>query len=155
MTTTTFTPRLTRTLPTEYRGRLMTAAREVDIPSGTRLFDEGSRADNFWIIRSGTIALDIRVPGRRPVVVESVGYGELVGWSWLFPPYLWQLGAQAVGPVRAYEFDAGAARRMCAADPAMGEAVALWIGRVLAHRLYATRTRLLDLYAPYGSGVPG
>ncbi|MEU6379832.1 cyclic nucleotide-binding domain-containing protein [Streptomyces sp. NPDC046909] len=155
MTTTAMTPRMARTLPAEYRGKLMAIAREVTFPQGIRLFNEGGRADRFWIIQSGTVALDMRVPGRRAAVIETLGFGELVGWSWLFPPHVWQLGAATVSPVRAFEFDAEAVRTMCRADRAMGSAVAHWVGRVMAHRLRATRTRLLDLYAPYGSGMPG
>jgi CRP-like cAMP-binding protein len=62
------------------------------------------------------------------------------------------LGAEATTPVRAYEFDATAVRSMCRDDPALGHAVTRWVGDVLAHRLRCARTRLLDLYAPYGSG---
>jgi CRP-like cAMP-binding protein len=65
---------------------------------------------------------------------------------------VWQLGAEAVSPVRAHEFDAEAVRAMCARDPEFGRGIADWVGRVVAHRLHASRVRLLDLYAPYGSG---
>ncbi|MFG2746695.1 MULTISPECIES: cyclic nucleotide-binding domain-containing protein [Streptomyces] len=149
------TARLTRTLSAEHRARLMSLAREVDFASGIRLFSEGGRADHFWIIQYGTVALDMRVPGRRPVVFETLGSGELLGWSWLLPPHVWQFGAATTGPVRVHEFDAEAVRRMCADDPAMGHAVALWVGGVLSRRLQAARSRLLDLYAPYGSGSRG
>ncbi|MCC8454027.1 hypothetical protein K5X85_01000 [Streptomyces sp. A144] len=91
-------------------------------------------------------------PGRRAAAIESVSHGELLGWSWHFPPYQWQLGAEALSPVRAWEFDAEAVRAMCARDPEFGRAVAAWVGSVVAHRLQAARIRLLDLYAPYGSG---
>ncbi|MEU1299668.1 Crp/Fnr family transcriptional regulator [Streptomyces shenzhenensis] len=140
-------------LAAEHRERLMRTAREVSFEAGTRLFEEGRRADKLWIIRTGTVDLDLHVPGRRAAVVESLGAGELVGWSWHFPPYLWQLGAEAASPVRAYEFDAETVRSMCADDAEFGRAVAVWVGRVVAHRLHASRIRLLDLYAPYGSGV--
>ncbi len=152
MTLTTTTPRMVQSLSAEHRDRLMRIAREVNFPEGTRLFKEGGRANQFWIIRTGTVALDIQVPGRRAPVAERLGFGELVGWSWLFAPYSWQLGAEAVTPVRAYEFDATAVRAMCDDDPDFGKAVGQWVGKVLAHRLQATRVRLLDLYAPYGSG---
>ncbi|MGW7363720.1 cyclic nucleotide-binding domain-containing protein [Streptomyces sp. NPDC054841] len=145
--------RMTAVLSAEHRARLTGLAREVNIPEGTRIFEEGGRADRFWIIRSGTVTLDIAVPGQqRPVVIESLGFGELVGWSWLFPPYVWQLGAEAMTPVRAQEFDALTVRMMMDADPAFGSAIGQWVGRVLAHRLHAARVRLLDLYAPHGSG---
>ncbi|MFF8669755.1 cyclic nucleotide-binding domain-containing protein [Streptomyces sp. NPDC015242] len=148
----TSTTNLTAGLASGHRERLMSVAREVSFDAGTRLFEEGLRADRFWIVRTGTVLLDLRVPGRRAAVVESLGHGELVGWSWHFPPYVWHLGAQAATPVRAYEFDARAVRDMCAGDPEFGRAVAQWVGRVIADRLHASRVRLLDLYAPYGSG---
>ncbi|MGY0488114.1 Crp/Fnr family transcriptional regulator [Streptomyces sp. WG-D5] len=150
----TTTPRMTHALPIEHYVRLMQIARKVNFAQDTRLFEEGGHADRFWIVRSGTIALDLHVPGRRPAVIETLGFGELVGWSWLFEPHTWQLGAEAVSPVRAYEFDAAAVHDLCAADPALGREVSLWVGKVLAHRLLAARTRLLDLYAPHGSGLP-
>ncbi|WP_217168066.1 Crp/Fnr family transcriptional regulator [Streptomyces sp. AC512_CC834] len=143
---------LSAALPHDHRERLMRIAREVSVTEGTRLFEEGLRADRFWIVRTGTVSLDLRVPGRRAPVIETLGHGELVGWSWHFPPYLWQLGAEATTPVRAWEFDADAMREMCFRDPEFGRTVAVWVGRVVAHRLHSARIRLLDLYAPYGSG---
>ncbi|MFI9755143.1 Crp/Fnr family transcriptional regulator [Streptomyces collinus] len=148
----TSTTNLATGLTTGHRERLMRVAREVSFDTGTRLFEEGRHADRFWIVRTGTVVLDLHVPGRRAAVIESLGHGELVGWSWHFPPYVWQLGAEAVSPVRAHEFDAEAVRAMCARDPEFGRAIADWVGRVVAHRLHASRVRLLDLYAPYGSG---
>ncbi|MFE2103554.1 MULTISPECIES: cyclic nucleotide-binding domain-containing protein [unclassified Streptomyces] len=139
-------------LPAEHRVQLMQLAREASFAAGTRLFEEGRHADRFWIVRTGTVALDLRVPGRRPAVIESLGHGELVGWSWHFPPHLWQLGGEALTPVRAWEFDAGAVLEKCAADPEFGRAIAVWVGLVVTQRLHAARVRLLDLYAPYGSG---
>ncbi|MGW1894363.1 cyclic nucleotide-binding domain-containing protein [Streptomyces sp. NPDC002004] len=144
--------RMAAALPAEFRARLMAIAKEVSFPEGLRIFEEGQVADHFWIIRSGTVTLDFAVPGRRPVVIENLGFGELVGWSWLFPPYVWQMGAEAETPVRAHEFDAARVRMMMDADPSFGSAFGHWVGRVLAHRLHAARIRLLDTYAPYGSG---
>ncbi|GHE56406.1 cyclic nucleotide-binding domain-containing protein [Streptomyces spiralis] len=149
----TSTTTLATALPVRHREWLMDLGREVFFDAGSRLFEEGRHADRFWIVRTGTVALDLHVPGRRPAVIESVGHGELLGWSWHFPPYVWQLGAEATSPVRAYEFDADAVRMLCAADPEFGRAVAVWVGKVVAHRLHSARVRLLDLYAPYGSGT--
>ncbi|MFE7774980.1 Crp/Fnr family transcriptional regulator [Streptomyces sp. NPDC057445] len=149
----THTPtRMTAVLSAEHRARLQEVGREVNIPEETRIFEEGGPADRFWIIRSGTVTLAIPVPGQRPVAIESLGFGELVGWSWLFPPYRWQLSAEAMTPVRAQEFDALTVRLMMDADTAFGSAIGQWVARVLAHRLHAARVRLLDLYAPRGSG---
>ncbi|WP_330433986.1 cyclic nucleotide-binding domain-containing protein [Streptomyces sp. NBC_00825] len=144
--------RITAALPARYRARLMGVGQEVNFAQGVRLFQEGDHADRFWILRSGTVTLDIRVPGSAPVVIDSLGSGELVGWAWLFEAYIWHLGAEAMTPVRTHEFDATAVRMMMDADPAFGSAIGHWVGQVLAHRLQATRIRLLDLYAPHGSG---
>ncbi|WP_328826389.1 cyclic nucleotide-binding domain-containing protein [Streptomyces sp. NBC_00252] len=141
-----------RALPPEHREQLMELAREVSVPQGTRLLHEGARADRFWIIRTGTVALDMHVPGRQAAVIESLGHNELVGWSWLFGPHTWHLGAEATIPVRAWEFDAGAVRALCKDDPEFGVNVSQWVGDIVAHRLRSARTRLLDLYGPYGSG---
>ncbi|MCW7943780.1 regulator [Streptomyces hygroscopicus] len=146
------TTRMRRALPSGHRERLMRAAREVSFLQGTRLFEEGGRADRFWIIRSGTVDLDLHVPGRRAVVIETLGPDELIGWSWLFAPHTWHMGAEATSPVRAYEFDAAEVRALCQEDPVLGLGIAEWVGGILAHRLRSARTRLLDLYAPYGSG---
>ncbi|MEG3627879.1 cyclic nucleotide-binding domain-containing protein [Streptomyces poriticola] len=148
----TSTTTLAAGLPPAHRERLMKAAREVSFDGGARLFEEDRRADRFWIVRTGTVILDLRVPGRRAPVIESLGPGELVGWSWHFPPHLWHLGAEAMSPVRAWEFDADVVRDMCAQNAEFGRAVGVWVGSVVAHRLHVARIRLLDLYAPYGSG---
>lgn len=152
MTTTTTT--VLRALPAEHQDRLMHIAHEVAFPQGTQIFEEGRRAGRFWVIRTGTVTLSMHVPGRQAAVIESLGPGELVGWSWLFPPHVWHLSAEAMSPVRAYEFDATAVRLMCQAEPEFGAAIARWVGQVVARRLQSARTRLLDLYAPYGSGKP-
>jgi len=141
------------TLPPEHRERLMAFAEDVYFESGHRLFEEQDRADRFWIVKTGAITLDAKVPGRGSPVIETLRHGELVGLSWLFPPYLCQSGAEAMTPVRAYEFDGAAVRSMCRTDPEFGASVMFWVGQILAHRLQVTRVRLLDLYAPHGSGI--
>lgn len=75
--------------------------------------EEGSKADRFWIVLTGLVALDVHVPGRRAATVDAMGQGELLGWSWLVPPHTWQLGAEAHGPVHALGFDAAAVRTLC------------------------------------------
>jgi len=132
-------------------GRLSVPSREVAFPAGARIFDEGRPADRFWIILEGRVALDIDVPGGPPPVIETLGPGDLLGWSWFFPPHVWHLGAVAVDAARALEYDAAAVRSLCEQDPALGYRVAGAVGAVVGERLKATRIRLLDLYGPRGS----
>lgn len=154
MTTSTH-PRLINALPPEGRDRLMRLAGQVQFPGGTRIFEEGRPADRFWLIRSGSVTLDLHVPGRRPATVETLGPDELLGWSWLFPPHIWHLGASALAPVRALEFDAREVRALCEADPVLGRELYQQVAGIIARRLHAARTRLLDLYGPQGSGPGG
>ena len=153
--TPSITLRLEHAVPVEHRERLLRVAREVDLKPDTRLFEEGGRADRIWIVRDGTVALDMHVPGHRTPVIETLGTGDLVGWSWLFEPYVWQLGAVAATQVRAYEFDAVAVRLMCDDDAEFGRAVGRWVGRVLSHRLNAARARLVDLYGSPAAVLSG
>lgn len=99
------------------------------------------------------MALDLHVPGRQAAVVDTVGPGELLGWSWLLPPYVWHLGAQAVRTVDAEQYDATVVRALCEADPVFGRAMYRVVAEVVAARLRGSRTRLLDLYGPQGSGA--
>ncbi|MQY15066.1 hypothetical protein SRB5_52440 [Streptomyces sp. RB5] len=149
------TAHLLDTLPPESRDRLTELAKETEFPAGTRIFEEGRRADRFWIIRRGNVRLDMRVPGRQPVTVESLQSGDLVGWSWLFPPYTWHLAARAVNDVQVLEFDADVVRELCETDPEFGRAVVLHVAEVIGSRLRAARRHILELYGPYGTGRPG
>lgn len=140
-------------LPTAHRKRLLAIGQDVSFPAGTRLFDEGGKADRFWLLRSGEVALDLYVPGRHPApVVETLGPGQLLGWSWISPPHRWHRGAQTVTAVEATEFPAADVLGLCAADPELGYVLMRRFTEVVAERLQATRIRLLDLYAPHGSG---
>ena len=136
--------RLLRAVPPEYREQMLARAREVSFPQDSRVFEERGTADRFWVIRSGAITLDLRLPGPRTVTVETLGPGDLVGWSWMFPPYEWDFGAEALSPVRAFEFDAAEMRDLCERDPALGFALVRAVAEVLAQRLQAARSRLLD-----------
>lgn len=138
-------------LPSGPGDHLLGFAHEVSFPAGHRIFEEGGAADRFWIIRSGLVALDVQEPGRGATVVETLGEGELLGWSWLFEPYRWHLGARTRDAVEAYEFNARQVRAAIDEDPAFGLAVTRCVAAVaIGRRLRAARTRLLDLYGPPG-----
>ncbi|MEU4421552.1 cyclic nucleotide-binding domain-containing protein [Actinoplanes sp. NPDC024001] len=119
----------------------------VSYPAGERIFAEGGDADRFWLIEDGSVALDLRVPGRGDQVIETLAAGTVLGWSWLYPPYRWNFGAVARSPVQAVVFDAVAVRRRCDADSRFGYAMLRRFTPVITERLHATRLRLLDLYA--------
>jgi CRP/FNR family transcriptional regulator, cyclic AMP receptor protein len=114
---------------------------------GERIFTEGGVADRFWLIEAGSVALDMRVPGRGDPVIETLLGGTVLGWSWLHPPYRWHFGAVARETTAAIVFDAASVRRRCNADPAFGYAILRCFTPVITERLQATRLRVLDMYA--------
>jgi CRP-like cAMP-binding protein len=122
---------------------LAEAARDVSFPARYRLFEDGGNATRFWLLQSGHVSLDLHIPGEGPVVIETIGMGELLGWSWLFPPYKWAFGAVAATAVEAFEFDAPVVRQRCATYPELGYEFNQRVTRVLAKRLQATRIRLI------------
>jgi CRP-like cAMP-binding protein len=128
----------------EQLGVLAEAASDVTFPARHRLFEDGGNANRFWLIQSGHVSLDLNVPGQGPVVIETIGMGELLGWSWLFPPYKWAFGAVAATRVEAFEFDALTVREACLTDSGLGYELNQRITRVLAKRLQATRIRLIS-----------
>lgn len=132
------------------REALLRTSHEEFYDDAERLFDEGGRAGYCWLIRHGRVALDTAVPGRGHVVVETLGPGDLLGWSWLIPPYRWHFGARAIGTVEATAFDAEQLRILADQDPRLGYALTRQLLTVVLDRLQSTRARLLDLYADHG-----
>lgn len=131
---------------------LARAGRDVSFVDGQRVIAEGDVADRCWLIRRGRVLLDAHVPGQGDVVVQTLGPGHLLGWSWLVPPYQWRFGARAVDTVEAIEFDARALTEFATADAEFGRALAFMLFEALLDRLQATRARLLDLYRNPGDG---
>jgi CRP/FNR family transcriptional regulator, cyclic AMP receptor protein len=107
------------------------------------LLRENEQANTFFAIRHGTVALETYVPQRGAVTIETLHGGDMLGWSWLFPPYRWAFGAVAAGPVEAFEFDGRMVRACCESDPALGYELTRRLARVVAKRLQATRVRLI------------
>jgi len=115
-------------------------------PAGSFLGREGEEANQFYLIRHGTVALQIHVPDRGPVTIETMEAGEVCGWSCLFPPYRWHFDVQALELTRALVFDGQCLRAKCEADHALGYALMQRFAQVIVQRLQATRLQLLDLY---------
>ena len=135
-------------MPREQLAELVPAARVVTLPAGRRIFEDGGRARGFWLIRSGSVALDLHLPGEGQVTIETLGMGDVLGWSWQLPERRWALGAVAVHPVEAFAFDGDAVRALCDADPRLGYELSHRFLGVASNRLQAIRNRLLDRYVP-------
>jgi CRP-like cAMP-binding protein len=126
--------------------------RNVHFADGETLFREDTPANTFLLLRHGSITLETYVPGRGSITIETLAAGEVVGWSWLFPPYRWYFDARALELVRAVEFDAVCLRDKLEADAALGYDLMSRFAQVLRERLRGTRLRLLDVYGDVLSG---
>jgi len=136
-------------LPDELRVRLADCANNVVFDTGRQLLKEGAPADSFFAVRAGRVAVGIRTPNRGLALIETLHTGDILGWSWLFPPYRWHFDAVAIEPVRAIELHAECIRSYLEGRPQAGFDLVLGVAAVMEERLESARLRLLDLY---GSG---
>jgi CRP-like cAMP-binding protein len=131
---------------------LASCASNVKFDAGQYIFREGDEADKFFAIRHGTVALEIFAPGKAQdaITIQTVGEGEILGWSWLVPPHKKQFSARVVELTRMLAFDADCLRAKCEEDPKLGYEIFKRFTQILGQRLQATRLQLLDIYASRG-----
>lgn len=130
----------------EFCNLICGCAKNVRFEAGQYLFHEAESADQFYLIRHGRVALELSAPGRGAVTFQTLGEGEIVGVSWLIPPYRWTYDARAIELVRAIAIDAACLRRKCEADHDLGYEMMKRFVPVLLQRLEATRLQILDVY---------
>lgn len=128
-----------------YRDLLLDCAFIEHYHANEPIFRKGNEADHFYLINTGQVALETPfTPGNGVITIQTLGPGEVLGWSWLFPPYCWHFGARAVEATEAVVFKADAIRRAARENPAFGYDLAIQVGGILLERLQATRMRLLE-----------
>src|ERR1041384_6936721 len=115
------------------------------VPFGAEedIFREGELADHFYLVEKGHVDLNTFVPRNGLTRIQTLGVGEPLGWSWLFPPYEWHLSAPPIEPVEAISFDAASLRASAEENHDFGYDLAMRVGRVMLARLQTTRRRLL------------
>ena len=120
-------------------------AKNVRFEAGQYMFNEGQPADQFYLLRSGRVALQISAP-ERTLTVQTVGEDEIVGASWLVAPYRWGFDAKALELTRAIAMDAACLRGKCEGDHDLGYEMMKRFMPILIQRLHATRLQILDVY---------
>jgi CRP/FNR family transcriptional regulator, cyclic AMP receptor protein len=136
-----------RGLEHSYLALLTGCASNVRFDQGFYLFREQGEANEFYLIRGGKIALEVSALPRPSLTVETVQAGELLGWSWLVPPYRWRFSALAVEPVSAISVNGRCLRAKCEKDARLGYELLRRTVEIMGQRLEATRFRLVDLYS--------
>ena len=124
-------------------------AKNIRFEAGQYLFREGEPADQFYLLRHGRVAFELSAPGRGAVTFQTVGEGDIVGVSWLIPPYRWTYDAKAIELTRAIAMDAACLRRKCEADHDLGYDMMKRFMPVLLQRLQATRLQMPDVYGAH------
>lgn len=119
---------------------------EVSFAAGALVLREGADATTIYLLTSGSVALEVAVPGQGPVRVESLFAGDLLGLSWLFPPYRWQLDARTLEPTEAIAVEARCLLGHLESDPALGYAFLRSLASKLYERLERVRLQRLDVY---------
>ena len=134
-------------LKDEYLQLMAGCASNVRFEAGQFIFHEGEAADQFYLIREGKIALEIFAAQRGPLTILTLESGDVLGWSWLFPPYRWKFDARAVQLTRALALDGKCLRTKCEEDHDLGYELLKRFVLVVEQRLQATRFQLLNVYS--------
>jgi CRP-like cAMP-binding protein len=136
-------------LPEAHLALLVGCASNVRFDAGQFICREGEEADAFYVVRQGRVAIEVFKPDRGPIVIDTIEAGEILGWSWLLPPYRWHFDARALEATRAIALDGKCLRAKCEQDHDLGYELMKRFGHVIEGRLQATRFQLLDVYATH------
>ena len=133
-------------LPQNYVDLLARIAHEESFEARELIFREGDEADKFYLVIEGHVVVEIFDHERGPITIQTVGPGDVLGWSRLTPPYRWHFDAQATTPVRVVVFGAKTVRDFFDAHPDQGYLLVKRFLPIITDRLQATRLQLLDVY---------
>jgi CRP/FNR family transcriptional regulator, cyclic AMP receptor protein len=132
-------------LSEQHQQTLSDCAMLQDFAGGEKIFNEGDPANRFYLIIDGEVALESCDGENEPVLIEKIGAGDVLGWSWLFPPYYWNFSARAMKPTKAIFLYGTRLRQICEDDSGLGYELMKRIAGVVIQRLQATRKELLDV----------
>ncbi|MEA3188882.1 MAG: hypothetical protein QOD99_2712 [Chthoniobacter sp.] len=109
------------------------------------IFSEGGQADRFYLINTGLVSLETRIPGQGLQTLQTIGPGDALGWSWMFEPHRWHFTARALENGEFVSFDAKQLHEQIEANHELGYELWKRFARVVLQRLQATRRQLLDV----------
>jgi CRP/FNR family transcriptional regulator, cyclic AMP receptor protein len=127
--------------------RLTDCALPVHFHKGQIIFREGELANRFYVIERGKVDLESSGGAGDPVVIDTIGSGNLLGWSWMFPPYVWRFTARAVEPTTAIFFYGTILREYCERDPSLGYELLKRMAPVMIRRMQGARQKMLTIHS--------
>jgi CRP-like cAMP-binding protein len=133
-------------LKPDYIELLIDCASNVRFEAGEFIFRQGEGANRFYLIRHGRVAVEISAPEQKSIAIKTLTENDVLGWSWLFPPYQWQFDARALELTRTVALDGWCLRGKCDSDSELGYELMKRFSRIMLETLQATRLQLLDLY---------
>ena len=136
----------TNGLSPEHIKLLVGCASNVVFKAGEFIFHEDDDADSFYFIRHGKAVIESYTPQGGPIAIQTRGAGEVMGWSWMVPPYKWHFDARAMEDIRAITLDGKCLREKCEQDHDLGYELMKKFSVLIAQRLEATRLQLMDIY---------
>ena len=122
---------------------LTDCAMATHFKKGETILREGEFANRFYLVESGKIVLESLDVSRERLIIETIASGDLLGWSWMFPPYTWQFTARAVEPTVAIFFYGTILREYCEKDHSLGYELLKRMSAVMVKRLQAARKKML------------
>ena len=128
----------------EHLDILVGCASEAKLKADQILFREGEPSNQFYLIDSGRVAVEAHEPANGTALVQTLGPGEVLGWSWLFPPFSWHFQARALEPTQAIVLSGAHLLVTAEKNPAFGYELMKRVARVVIRRLQATRKQLLE-----------
>ena len=137
-------------LDDSYRKFLSNSVTELQIKKGGVLFKQGDRADKFYLLRKGQVSVQVPALMGQSLEIQTLGEDQVLGWSWLIPPYRWIFLARAVEDSELLEFDGGAILARCEEDPKFGYELFKCFAALMSERLGAARQKMMDQWDPPG-----
>jgi CRP/FNR family cyclic AMP-dependent transcriptional regulator len=116
----------------------------AEFKAGERILNEGAAANRFYLIMEGQVELESPLLDGGAVPIQTLGPGDLLGWSWLFPPHSWQFDAQAATPTKAICFYGTHLRKLCDENHDLGYELMKRVSEILIKRLQAARRELVE-----------
>lgn len=138
--------RFARGLSDRHLELLTGCASNIRFEASQLVFREGEEANRFYLIRDGKVAVELFASERGPINILTLGEGEVLGWSWLVPPYRWRFDAHAIERTRAIALDGKCLREKSERDHDLGYELLKRITHTMEERLQATRLQLMNVY---------